>query len=71
MFIITSLFRLIVLVLSDLSMLPALALMKRNHRHFPLFIAIFQFTSKSLYNLCDALQINFFISKGDWLIKTA
>jgi hypothetical protein len=64
MFFLTSLFRLIVLVASDLALFPSLAIMQRNKRHFELFVGIFQLTSKTLYNLCQALQISIFLNEG-------
>ncbi|KAJ3307233.1 hypothetical protein HDV03_001718 [Kappamyces sp. JEL0829] len=40
--------------------------MQRNKRHFELFIGVFQLLSKTLYNLCQALQVGMFLDEGDW-----
>lgn len=66
MFIVTSVFRLIVLVMTDLAMLPALQIMKSNKRHFELYIGVFQFLSKTLFNASQALQVDVFLNQNDW-----
>ena len=66
MFLVTSIFRLLILSLTDISMFPAILLIQRNHRHFELYIGIFHFLSKLFYNSCQALQINIFLDEGDW-----
>lgn len=66
MFFISSLFRFVTLTLTDLTMLPALKIIYHNKRHFELYIGIFHFASKFLYNLTQAIQITLFLEKGDW-----
>lgn len=66
MFLVTSIFRIVILVLTDLSMIPALLLMQKAHKHFPLYIGFFQFFTKTLYNISQALQFNIFLHVDDW-----
>ena len=66
MFLITSIFRLLVVSLTDIAMFPALILIQKNHRHFELYIGAFHFISKLLYNTCQALEITLFLDEGDW-----
>ncbi|KAI8908413.1 hypothetical protein EDD86DRAFT_276226 [Gorgonomyces haynaldii] len=66
MFLVTSVFRLVVLVLTDLAMIPALQIMYSNKRHFELFIGIYFFAAKLLFNLSQALQTPFFLSELQW-----
>ena len=64
MFLITSIFRFIVLVLTDLSIIPSIQFLKKSNRHFILFIATFQFMSKTFFNFCEAFQIKVFLDEG-------
>jgi hypothetical protein len=47
-------------------MLPALQIISQNKRHFELYIGIFHFASKYLYNLTQAIEIDIFLDNGDW-----
>eukprot|EP00039_Didymoeca_costata_P031613 m.35637 g.35637 ORF g.35637 m.35637 type:complete len:237 (+) comp8916_c0_seq1:230-940(+) len=40
---------------TDLALIPALAVMARRGRHFELFMGIFQWITSTCYNLCDSL----------------
>ena len=66
MFLITSIFRLLLLSLTDLAMLPSLLLIQRNNRHFELFVGSFLFVTKFLYNTSEAIQLSLYLDEGDW-----
>lgn len=54
------------LVLSDLALIPSIQIMIKNRRHFEVFIGIFQFVAKFLFNFCEAINTEIFLDEGDW-----
>lgn len=51
---------------TDTAFIPGLVMMARRGRHFEFFIGVFQLYTSFCYNLCDALDINFFLSHTQW-----
>ena len=53
-------------VFTDLAFVPPLLIMHTNRRHFELYIGIFQLTTGFLYNFCNALNIQVFLTELQW-----
>ena len=53
-------------VFSDLTFLPPLLIMHRHRRHFELYIGVFQLTTGFLYNFCNALNVQMFLTELQW-----
>lgn len=54
------------LALTDAAMVPALGVMKRNHRHFELFVGVFQLAIAFCFNAAEALQQQLFLRELQW-----
>lgn len=61
-----ALVRFVFLALTDAAMVPALGVMKRNHRHFELFIGIFHLCIAFCFNAAEALQVDLFLRELQW-----
>jgi len=53
-------------VFSDLTFLPPLLIMHRHRRHFELYIGAFQLATGFLYNFCNALNVQMFLTELQW-----
>ena len=53
-------------VLTDIAFVPPLFIMHRYRRHFELYIGVFQLTTGFLYNFCNALNVNVFLTELQW-----
>jgi len=53
-------------VFSDLAFLPPLLIMHRHRRHFELYIGVFQLATGFLYNFCNALNVQLFLTELQW-----
>jgi len=53
-------------VLTDIAFIPPLMIMHRFRRHFELYIGVFQLATGFLYNFCNALNMNFFLTELQW-----
>lgn len=53
-------------VLTDIAFLPPLLVMRQHRRHFELYIGIFQLVTGFLYNFCNALNVNVFLTELQW-----
>jgi len=53
-------------VFSDLTFLPPLLIMHRHRRHFELYIGVFQLATGFLYNFCNALNVQMFLTELQW-----
>jgi hypothetical protein len=53
-------------VLTDIAFLPPLMIMWRYRRHFELYVGIFQLVTGFLYNFCNALNVNVFLTELQW-----
>jgi hypothetical protein len=53
-------------VLTDIAFVPPLVVMHRFRRHFELYIGVFQLATGFLYNFCNALNMNVFLSELQW-----
>ena len=53
-------------VLTDVAFLPPLMIMHRYRRHFELYIGVFQLATGFLYNFCNALGTNVFLTELQW-----
>uniref|UniRef100_K3WRC3 Uncharacterized protein n=1 Tax=Globisporangium ultimum (strain ATCC 200006 / CBS 805.95 / DAOM BR144) TaxID=431595 RepID=K3WRC3_GLOUD len=60
------LFRFCFLALTDAAMLPALGVMKRNHRHFELFVGVFHLCISFCFNAAEAFQAQLFLRELQW-----
>ncbi|GMF30181.1 unnamed protein product [Phytophthora fragariaefolia] len=58
--------RFVFLALTDAAMLPALDVMKRNRRHFELFIGVFQLVIAFCFNAAEAFDANLFLAENEW-----
>ncbi|TYZ65016.1 hypothetical protein PybrP1_002331 [[Pythium] brassicae (nom. inval.)] len=54
------------LALTDAAMVPALGVMKRNHRHFELFVGVFQLCIAFCFNAAEALRAQLFLRELQW-----
>lgn len=54
------------LALTDLAMLPALSVMKRNRRHFELFVGILHLLVAFTFNAAEAFDTELFLKEDDW-----
>ncbi|RLN88544.1 hypothetical protein BBJ28_00001202 [Nothophytophthora sp. Chile5] len=54
------------LALTDAAMLPALDVMKKNRRHFELFIGVFQLAIAFCFNAAEAFQAQLFLRELQW-----
>ena len=53
-------------VLTDVAFIPPLYIMHRYRRHFELYIGVFQLVTGFLYNFCNALNVNVFLTELQW-----
>lgn len=53
-------------VLTDVAFVPPLLIMHRYRRHFELYIGCFQLATGFLYNFCNALNVNVFLTELQW-----
>lgn len=53
-------------VFTDLAFLPPLVIMHRHRRHFELYIGVFQLVTGFLYNFCNALNVQVFLTELQW-----
>ena len=53
-------------VLTDVAFVPPLMIMHRYRRHFELYIGVFQLATGFLYNFCNALGTNVFLTELQW-----
>ena len=53
-------------VLTDVAFVPPLLIMHRYRRHFELYIGVFQLATGFLYNFCNALNVNVFLTELQW-----
>jgi len=53
-------------VLTDIAFMPPLLIMHRYRRHFELYIGVFQLATGFLYNFCNALNVNVFLTELQW-----
>lgn len=60
------LFRFCFLALTDAAMLPALSVMKKNHRHFELFIGVFHLCISFCFNAAEAFHAQLFLRELQW-----
>lgn len=60
------LFRFCLLALTDAAMVPALGVMKRNHRHFELFVGVFHLCISFCFNAAEAFQAQLFLRELQW-----
>ncbi len=54
------------IALTDAAMIPALTVMHKNHRHFELFIGVFQLSISFLFNLVEAFHSSLFLKELQW-----
>jgi hypothetical protein len=54
------------LALTDAAMLPALQVMRKNQRHFELFLGIFQLAISFLFNVAEAFHVSLFLKELQW-----
>ncbi|KAJ0411918.1 hypothetical protein ATCC90586_006013 [Pythium insidiosum] len=54
------------LALTDAAMIPALQVMRKNHRHFELFIGVFQLSISFLFNVAEAFHASLFLKELQW-----
>ncbi|KAF4318401.1 hypothetical protein BBO99_00007485 [Phytophthora kernoviae] len=54
------------LALTDVAMLPALDVMKRNRRHFELFVGVLQLVVSFCFNAVEAFGTQFFLKETEW-----
>ncbi|GAB9469533.1 hypothetical protein Gpo141_00006810 [Globisporangium polare] len=60
------LLRFCLLALTDAAMVPALGVMKRNHRHFELFVGVFHLCISFCFNATEAFQAQLFLRELQW-----
>ena len=53
-------------VLTDVAFVPPLLVMRQHRRHFELYIGTFQLVTGFLYNFCNALNVNVFLTELQW-----
>lgn len=53
-------------VVTDMAFLPPLMVMWRYRRHFELYVGVFQLATGILYNVCNALNVNLFLTELQW-----
>lgn len=53
-------------VITDMAFLPPLMVMWRYRRHFELYVGVFQLATGILYNVCNALNVNLFLTELQW-----
>ncbi|CAH0473931.1 unnamed protein product [Peronospora belbahrii] len=58
--------RFVLLALTDAAMLPALNVMKRNRRHFELFVGILQLVTSFFFNAAEAFNTQLFLTEIKW-----
>ena len=58
--------RFIVMACTDVAMLPALNVMRKNRRHFELFIGIFHLFISVCFNIAGALSMDLFLTELEW-----
>ncbi|KAE9042659.1 hypothetical protein PR003_g3509 [Phytophthora rubi] len=58
--------RFVFLALTDAAMLPALDVMKRNRRHFELFVGVFQLVIAFCFNAAEAFDTQLFLKEDEW-----
>jgi hypothetical protein len=58
--------RFVFLARTDAAMLPALAVMQRNRRHFELFVGLFQLLVSFSFNAAEAFDTQLFLTENDW-----
>ncbi|KAF1792187.1 Protein of unknown function DUF3522 [Phytophthora cactorum] len=58
--------RFVFLALTDAAMLPALDVMKRNRRHFELFIGVLQLVVAFSFNAAEAFSTQLFLREDQW-----
>ena len=58
--------RFVCLALTDAAMLPALAVMQRNRRHFELFIGVSQLLISFFFNAAEAFDTPLFLLEDEW-----
>ena len=58
--------RFVFLALTDVAMLPALVVMKRNRRHFELFVGVSQLLISFSFNAAEAFDTQLFLREDDW-----
>ncbi|CEG43133.1 Protein of unknown function DUF3522 [Plasmopara halstedii] len=58
--------RFVFLALTDLAMLPALNVMKKNRRHFELFVGILHLIVAFTFNAAEAFDTELFLKEDDW-----
>ncbi|TMW68273.1 hypothetical protein Poli38472_005741 [Pythium oligandrum] len=61
-----SLARFCCLALTDAAMLPALGVMRKNHRHFELFIGVFHLSISFLFNVAESFHSSLFLKELQW-----
>lgn len=58
--------RFLLLALTDLAMIPALNIMKRNRRHFELFVGVLHLGVSFIFNAAEALDTELFLKENEW-----
>ncbi|KAL3660007.1 hypothetical protein V7S43_014932 [Phytophthora oleae] len=58
--------RFVFLALTDAAMLPALDVMKRNRRHFELFVGVLQLVVAFSFNAAEAFDTQLFLKEDEW-----
>lgn len=58
--------RFVFLALTDAAMLPALDVMKRNRRHFELFVGVLQLVIAFCFNAAEAFDTQLFLKEDEW-----
>ncbi|KAL4095302.1 hypothetical protein PRIC1_008678 [Phytophthora ramorum] len=58
--------RFVFLALTDAAMLPALDVMKRNRRHFELFVGVLQLVVSFCFNAAEAFDTQLFLKEDQW-----
>ena len=53
--------------LTDLAFVPALGIVAMRGRHFELFVGLLQILTSIAYNLCDALSVELFLTKTEFV----
>jgi hypothetical protein len=51
---------------TDMALIPALGVMAARGRHFELFMGLLQWGTSTAYNICDALDIQVFLTRTQW-----
>uniref|UniRef100_A0AAV1UUA7 Uncharacterized protein n=2 Tax=Peronospora matthiolae TaxID=2874970 RepID=A0AAV1UUA7_9STRA len=58
--------RFVFLSLTDVATLPALVVMKRNRRHFEMFVGVSQLLISFFFNTAEAFDTQLFLGEDDW-----